>query len=78
MARMIQLGSYLYRISPNDPHKIEMSNNGGFSWMVRWHGRPTVGAFMDIETDGKNIIGYTNLGVFIDSGTCTNFLRKHR
>ncbi len=76
MAQMIKIVNDLLRISPADPRKIEISFTNGLSWTVRYHGGFNVGSFMDLEADGKNIIGYTDKGVFVSKPGYTMFMRK--
>ena len=62
MPIMINRGKEMLRISPKDSKKIEYSTNQGRSWIVRYSGSSSTGAFSDLMDAGKEILGTTDKG----------------
>ncbi len=57
MPIMINRGKEMLRVSPKDSKKIEYSTNQGRTWIVRYSGSSSTGAFSDLMDAGKEILG---------------------
>lgn len=64
------MGIKLIRICPKNPFIIEISDNAGISWAVRFSGSNQVGEFQDLLRRGETIFALTSTGTFrsVDSG----------
>ncbi|KGN95670.1 hypothetical protein HQ39_05410 [Porphyromonas sp. COT-108 OH2963] len=74
MAHALQLENLFVRISPKNPTQLEVSHNKGLSWTTRYHGQSAVGRILDLEARGKELIIYSEKGVF-RSTTLISFVR---
>lgn len=70
MATVTSMGIKLIRISPANPYLLEISDNAGISWTVRFPGSKEVGEFHDLTRRGEIIFALTSTGKFrsVDSG----------
>lgn len=70
MAQIISMGIKLIRISKSNPFLLEISDNAGISWQIRFNGSNEVGEFWDIFRRGEMIYATTSKGSFrsVDSG----------
>ncbi|QIG90654.1 hypothetical protein G6R40_13815 [Chryseobacterium sp. POL2] len=71
MAQIISMGIKLIRISKSNPFLLEISDNAGISWQIRFNGSTGVGEFWDIFRRGETIYATTSKGRFrsVDSGS---------
>lgn len=63
MAKLIQHGRELVRISDKNPSAIEYSTNGGRTWASRYSGS-VAGMFLDLLSFGGEILAVTSKGVY--------------
>lgn len=70
MPKITSMGIKLIRISPKNPFIIEISDNAGISWAVRFSGSNEVGEFQDLVRRGETIFALTSTGKFrsVDAG----------
>ena len=70
MAQIISMGIKLIHISKSNPFLLEISDNAGISWQIRFNGSTEVGEFWDIFRRGETIYATTSKGRFrsVDSG----------
>lgn len=70
MATITSMGIKLIRISPTNPYVLEISDNAGISWTVRFPGSNEVGKFQDLLRRGETLFALTSTGKFrsVDSG----------
>lgn len=64
MPQMIDMGKELIRISPDEPGKLQYSNNDGRSWGLKFFGNTSVGEFVDLLDTGKELLAATGKGLF--------------
>lgn len=71
MPTIINMGLRLIRISKLNPQSLEMSDNAGISWHLRFAGTEEVGEFLEIFRRGETIFATTTTGRFrsVDSGS---------
>lgn len=64
------MGIKLIRISPANFYLLEISDNAGISWTVRYSGSNEVGEFYDLKRRGETIFALTSTGTFrsVDAG----------
>ena len=75
---MINRGKELIRISPKDNKRIEYSTNQGRSWMLRYSGSSSTGAFSDLMDGGKEILGTTEKGLFYSTNDGRSWMFRSR
>lgn len=70
MATITSIGLKLIRISPTNPYFLEISNNAGISWGMRFSGSNEVGEFYDLSRRGETLFALTSTGKFrsVDAG----------
>lgn len=78
MSIMINRGKEMLRISPKDNKKIEYSINQGRSWIVRYIGSSSTGAFSYLMDAGKKILGTTDKGVFYSTNDGRSWICRKR
>jgi hypothetical protein len=59
MSVLLNRGKELIRINPSNPQRLEVSINSGRVWSLRFYGLSTVGAFIDLVDNGKEILAPT-------------------
>lgn len=64
------MGIKLIRISPANSYLLEISDNAGISWTVRYSSSKEVGEFYDLKRRGETIFALTSTGTFrsVDAG----------
>ena len=60
---MIQCGEELIRICPTDSMRLEYSTNGGKLWIPRYHGSKSIGRFLNLMENGKELLATTSQGL---------------
>lgn len=75
MGTMINRGKELIRISPTKPHLIEVSKNGGISWIPRSAGS-AYGNFTDITENGNEILGTTTKGLYVSKNSGVSWIKR--
>lgn len=78
MPIMINRGKEMLRISPKDSKKIEYSTNQGRSWIVRYSGSSSTGAFSDLMDACKEILGTTDKGLFYSTNDGRSWICRKR
>lgn len=78
MPIMINRGKEMLRISPKDSKKIEYSTNQGRSWIARYSGSSSTGAFSDLMDAGKEILGTTDKGLFYSTNDGRSWICRKR
>ncbi|MBV6878794.1 hypothetical protein NG800_008130 [Epilithonimonas ginsengisoli] len=70
MTTITSMGIKLIRISRTNPIIIEISDNAGISWNVRYSGSQEVGEFYALTRRGEIIFALTSTGTFrsVDAG----------
>lgn len=70
MTTITSMGIKLIRISRTNPIIIEISDNAGISWTVRYSGSQEVGEFYALTRRGEIIFALTSTGMFrsVDAG----------
>ena len=76
MPQMVVKDSELIRISPKDAKRIEVSTNNGGSWMTRYTGSSTQGAFLDLTVNGYELLAITENGLFASRNNGGNWIRR--
>jgi hypothetical protein len=56
MSVLLNRGKELIRINPSNPQRLEVSINSGRVWSLRFYGLSTVGTFIDLVDNGKEIL----------------------
>jgi hypothetical protein len=73
---MIKRGNELLRIASGKADRLEYSTNEGRSWLIRYSGSPSVGAFSDLTDNGKEILGTTSKGLFYSTNEGRSWLKR--
>ena len=70
MPLIVSIGLRLIQISKSTPSILEISDNAGISWEIRFPGSNEVGEFIDIFRRGETIFATTTKGRFrsVDAG----------
>ena len=70
MPLIVSIGLRLIQISKSIPFILEISDNAGISWEIRFPGSNEVGEFIDIFRRGETIFATTTKGRFrsVDAG----------
>ena len=70
MPLIVSIGLRLIQISKRTPFILEISDNAGISWEIRFPGSNEVGEFIDIFRRGETIFATTTKGRFrsVDAG----------
>jgi hypothetical protein len=74
MSLMLNRGSELLRISPQNSSEIQYSTNGGSNWYSRYSGG--VGNFQDLTESGNEILGTTTQGLYYSTNDGNNWYNK--
>lgn len=77
MSQMLNRGKELIRISPKDSKKLEYSTNDGRSWIIRYSGSSSQGAFQDLTDNGKEILATTEKGLFYSTNDGRSWIRRN-
>ena len=77
MPKMINRGKEIIRICPTNPSRLEYSTNGGRIWNIRYLGT-TVGKFIDLMDNGKEILGTTDKGLYYSTNDGRIWNLRHR
>lgn len=64
MPQMIRHGSELIRISDRNPAQLEYSKNDGRTRIMLCSGTTSVGEFIDLTDNGREILAKTTRGLF--------------
>lgn len=78
MPTIINRGKEMLRISPKDSKRIEFSTNQGRSWIVRYGGSSSTGAFSDLMDAGKEILGTTDKGLYFSTNEGRSWIIRKR
>ena len=70
MPLIVSIDLRLIQISKSTPFILEISDNAGISWEIRFPGSNDVGEFIDIFRRGETIFATTTKGRFrsVDAG----------
>ena len=70
MPLIVSINLRLIQISKSTPFILEISDNAGISWEIRFPGSNEVGEFIDIFRRGETIFATTTKGRFrsVDAG----------
>lgn len=75
---MIITGKEMLRISPKDSKKLEYSTTQGRSWILRYPGNNSVGAFQDLMDAGKELLATTDKGLFYSTNQGRSWIIRKR
>jgi len=72
MPQLVNLGTELVRINPAK-NTIEVSHNGGRSWVVRYNGN-SYGTFRDLLPYGSELLACTDKGLYVSTNQGRSFV----
>lgn len=78
MPILINRGKEIIRISPTNSAKLELSVNGGRTWLHRYQANSTTGQFSDLMDNGTEILGTTTKGLFFSRNNGRTWLLRKR
>ncbi len=80
MSKTINRGKELIRISPENPHTIEYSTDGGQNWNRRYSSGYYRDEFLELVDNGKEIVAQMSDGLYYstDEGRSWNLRRREK
>ena len=78
MPIMIVCGKEIIRICPTDKKKIEYSTNQGRTWIRRFTSNNTIGEFIDLMDNGKEILATTSTGLCFSTNEGRSWIMRKR
>ncbi len=75
MAKILNVGKGIIRISPKSANRIEFSTNDGRNWVTR-HSGSNCGDFIDLVDNGKEILGTTTKGLYFSTNEGRNWVKR--
>ncbi|MBR4350068.1 MAG: hypothetical protein IKP99_05010 [Bacteroidales bacterium] len=74
MSQIINNGKELLRIGSKG---IEVSTNGGRTWLLRHSTTSFIGTFQDLASNGDEILATTSKGLFVSRNGGRMWIKRH-